>query len=222
MAFSDCINESIAGLSPFKQYVRSFFLLKTNKPPVEFFRFFPQYAHFHFYAGIFQNFHPPSRNLRIRIRAADYNPFDLFRHYQVGARRCFPVVRTWLQVDIQRSFRQQMLLSDRCNGLRLGMMTAKAMMITFADNPVVIYNHSAYHGVGRNATASELCEVQASCHVFLIFRNHDNKITEYLITFVEKKLFFLTLFGIFYFVYHFNELSGAIFVLIVNWIKCNQ
>jgi hypothetical protein len=56
----------------------------------------------------------------------------------------------------------------------LRMRLAKHLVVPFADDAVVVHQHGAYHGIGRHAALAQLCQLNATVHVWFVGREQEN------------------------------------------------
>jgi hypothetical protein len=72
------------------------------------------------------------------------------------------------QRDIEGGVRQQCLLFYGGNGIHFSVSLAILPVISFSDDPVMVYNHSAYHGIWARKSFPFSGKLKTTLHKYRI------------------------------------------------------
>jgi hypothetical protein len=153
-------------------------LVEAEKPAVEPQAFFFGNAGDGLYACLLQNLYPLSADLRKRICVADHHLFYAFCHKPVGAGWRFAIVCAWFEAYIHSAFWDQVFVFGiyRVQAVDLGMGRPIRLVISFADDSVVVYQNSPHHRIRRSSSLAHLRKFQASLYIRLMIKHYGVKI----------------------------------------------
>jgi hypothetical protein len=57
-------------------------------------------------------------------------------------------MRTWFKAAIEGGFRKQTRVLHTADGIHFGMRPPEFMVVTLADDPVPVYNHTSHKRIG--------------------------------------------------------------------------
>ena len=124
---------------------------------------------------------PASRHFGIGVQTPHEDPPDLLFQNDLGTGRRLPVVAAGLQRHIQiRSLAVFLRAQQR---VAFGMVSAVPFMISFADDPSVLYNDTSHHGIGGYPSLSQPGKRQSPVHELFPVR-HENLLSS---TFRQKE-----------------------------------
>ena len=171
------INKAVGCLCPFQDDVRAVLGVIREETTVQPLAFLFQYPHCHLDTSLSDALNTPALHFGKGVDTAHDNTLHTLLDNQVGTRRCFPVMGTRLQRNVDGSLSQQWFVLGfyRCKGIHLGMSLATAHMIAFTNNPFPILRggkgegyHCPHHRVRPCSLYAVCCQLQTASHVFLV------------------------------------------------------
>ena len=129
---------------------------------------------------------PPSRNERVGVDRADDDRRRLLAHQPLHAGRGPAVVRTGLQVDIDRGAADR--FRRALDGVDLGVIFSAAAVPAFPDDPAVLYDDRPHERVGAGPGRPSFRQFEGHLHVTLVGHSPSPSIGHQKVMFLERPL----------------------------------
>lgn len=122
-----------------------------------------QHPHIDPYAVVLEHAHALAGHHGIAVQGSDDDPCDAAFHDRLRAWRRFAVMAARLKCDVQR--RPGGRLRAMPQRVPLGVQSAEHLVIPLPDDPIVLDDHRADHGIGVHVSGPSLRQLDRESHV---------------------------------------------------------
>ena len=113
-----------------------------------------------------QTFNAPSRNQWIRVGHTDDHALDTGSNDGIGAWRCLAVMGAWFERNVHRGIGGDAL--ELAKRMCLGMRTAKSIMPSFGNDPVLMHDDASNTRVWRYASGAPSRKLEGMVHIVFV------------------------------------------------------